>query len=191
MVSETRKCHGANALIFSLHWCFLYFSFSALYTCCVRRIARNHVPKSSVFWDITPCKLLNVNRRFGETRHLRLQGRRIILARNQREVCGEEISVICSSETSVEIQRTTWRYIAEDGTYITTGERTANIKIHVPFTSDWGQWTASVVQWSEFVATDPEVRVRFPALPDFLSSGSGTGFIHPREDNWGTTWTKQ
>jgi hypothetical protein len=33
-----------------------------------------------------------------------------------------------------------------------------------------------VVYWSEFLATDPEVRVRFPALPDFLrSSGSGTG----------------
>jgi hypothetical protein len=36
--------------------------------------------------------------------------------------------------------------------------------------------TASVVKWSEFLATDPEVRVRFPVLPDFLrSSGSGTG----------------
>jgi hypothetical protein len=34
----------------------------------------------------------------------------------------------------------------------------------------------SVVWWSEFLATDPEVRVPFPALPDFLrSSGSGTG----------------
>jgi hypothetical protein len=31
-------------------------------------------------------------------------------------------------------------------------------------------------KWSEFLATDPEVRLRFPALPDFLrSSGSGTG----------------
>jgi hypothetical protein len=28
--------------------------------------------------------------------------------------------------------------------------------------------TASVVEWSEFLATDPEARVRFPALPDFL-----------------------
>jgi hypothetical protein len=33
------------------------------------------------------------------------------------------------------------------------------------------------------VATDPEVRVRFPALPDFLSSGSGTGSTQPREYN--------
>jgi hypothetical protein len=57
--------------------------------------------------------------------------------------------------------------------------------------------TASVVWWSEFLATDPEARVRFPALPDFLkekkekkenSSGSGTGSTQPREYNWGATW---
>ena len=31
--------------------------------------------------------------------------------------------------------------------------------------------------------------VRFPALPDFLSSsGSGTGSTQPREVNWGATW---
>ena len=33
--------------------------------------------------------------------------------------------------------------------------------------------------------------VRFPALPDFLSSsGSGTGSTQPREVNWGATWIK-
>jgi hypothetical protein len=36
--------------------------------------------------------------------------------------------------------------------------------------------TASMVKWSEFLATDPEARVRFPALPEKKSSGSGTGF---------------
>jgi hypothetical protein len=43
---------------------------------------------------------------------------------------------------------------------------------------------------SEFLATDPEVRVRFPALPDFFplrSSGSGTGFTQPRDDNGGNS----
>jgi hypothetical protein len=46
------------------------------------------------------------------------------------------------------------------------------------------KWTASVFWWSEFLATDPEVRVRFLALPDFLrSSESGTGFTQPREYN--------
>jgi hypothetical protein len=44
--------------------------------------------------------------------------------------------------------------------------------------------TASVVWWSELLATDPEVGVRFQALPDFLrSSGSGTGSTQPREYN--------
>ena len=35
-------------------------------------------------------------------------------------------------------------------------------------------------------------RVRFPALPDFLSSsGSGKGSTQPREVNWGPTWIKK
>jgi hypothetical protein len=41
--------------------------------------------------------------------------------------------------------------------------------------------TTTVGYWSEFLATDPEVRVQFPALPNFLrSSGSGTGSTQPR-----------
>jgi hypothetical protein len=41
---------------------------------------------------------------------------------------------------------------------------------------------ASLFYWPEFLATDPEVRVRFSALPDFLrSSGSRTGSIRLRE----------
>jgi hypothetical protein len=49
---------------------------------------------------------------------------------------------------------------------------------------DGSDKTSSVVQWSELLATDPEVRVRFPALPDFLKiSGSGTGSTLPREYN--------
>jgi hypothetical protein len=39
-----------------------------------------------------------------------------------------------------------------------------------------------VISWSQFLATGPEVRVRSPALPDFLrSSGSGTESTQPRE----------
>jgi hypothetical protein len=41
--------------------------------------------KNSVFWDITPCSPLKVNRRFGGSRRLRHQGRRIIQARNHED----------------------------------------------------------------------------------------------------------
>jgi hypothetical protein len=41
---------------------------------------------------------------------------------------------------------------------------------------------------SKFLGTDPKVRVRFPALLDFLSSVFGTGSTQPREYNWGATW---
>jgi hypothetical protein len=43
------------------------------------------VMKSTIFWDITPCSALKVIRRFGGSYRLRLQGRRISRARNQRE----------------------------------------------------------------------------------------------------------
>jgi hypothetical protein len=47
-----------------------------------------------------------------------------------------------------------------------------------------GCFTASVVQWSKFLATDREIRIRFPALLDFLrSSGSGMGSNQSREYN--------
>jgi hypothetical protein len=44
------------------------------------------------------------------------------------------------------------------------------------------------ILWSsgqKFLATDSEVRVRFPALSDFFlrSSGSGTGSTQPRDEN--------
>jgi hypothetical protein len=41
-------------------------------------------------------------------------------------------------------------------------------------------------------STDPEARVRFPPLPNFLrSSGAGTGSTQPREYKWGATWKKK
>jgi hypothetical protein len=43
------------------------------------------VMKSTLFWDITPCSPVHVNRRFGETYRLHIQGRRISRARNQRK----------------------------------------------------------------------------------------------------------
>jgi hypothetical protein len=46
--------------------------------------------------------------------------------------------------------------------------------------------------WSEFLATVPDIRVRFPALQEFLrNSGSGTGSTQPHEYNWGAAWKKR
>jgi hypothetical protein len=48
-------------------------------------VATAVVMKSTIFWDIPPSSLLKVNRRFGGTYRLHLQGQRTSLARNQRE----------------------------------------------------------------------------------------------------------
>jgi hypothetical protein len=40
------------------------------------------VMKSYIFWDMTPCTPVKVNRRFGGIYHLHLEGRRISQARN-------------------------------------------------------------------------------------------------------------
>jgi hypothetical protein len=40
---------------------------------------------SSIFWDITPCSPLKVNRRFGGTFRLHLQERKVSQYRNHRE----------------------------------------------------------------------------------------------------------
>jgi hypothetical protein len=48
-------------------------------------------------------------------------------------------------------------------------------------------WSGGQSSWLQINRS----RVRFPALQDFVSSsGSGTGFTQPREDNWGATWKK-
>jgi hypothetical protein len=87
------------------------------------------VMKSSIFWHITSCSSLKVNRHFGGTYYLHLQGQRISQEISTNETlfvtCFMLVSclaysstlkmeVICSSETSVDFQRITWRYIPEE-----------------------------------------------------------------------------
>jgi hypothetical protein len=83
--------------------------------------------KSSIFWDMTPCSPLELNWCFRGTYRLHLRGKRISQARNQRGPRSKHSScsaysltlqteAIYSSETSVDTQRTTQRYIPEDGT---------------------------------------------------------------------------
>jgi hypothetical protein len=55
--------------------------------CCIRIGPSNYLMsmKRTIFWSITPCSPLKMNRRFGGTYRLHLQVRRISRARNQRE----------------------------------------------------------------------------------------------------------
>jgi hypothetical protein len=101
--------------------------------------------KSSIFWDISLCCPLKVNLRFGRTYRLHLHSRRISRARshllsrwclvqlNIRPLIKQEAA--CSSETSVEFQRTTRRYI-QDGVII-HNHCFENIKPYISWIS-WG-----------------------------------------------------
>jgi hypothetical protein len=64
-------------------------------------------------WDITPSSLLRINRRFGGTCRLHLQGRKISQARNQHESSSLH-NVL--ARLQVDFKRTTPRYIAEGWT---------------------------------------------------------------------------
>jgi hypothetical protein len=76
--------------------------------------------KSSFFLDITPCNPFKVNRRFGITCCLNLHGRRIISACHLLSPwflaysSTLKIEAKYSTETSVDFERNTWRYIPED-----------------------------------------------------------------------------
>jgi hypothetical protein len=82
--------------------------------------------KSSVFWDIPSCGLVKVNRHFGGTYRLHLQGRRVSQAASKQSLpdagfCIAYTSTLkmeaeCPCETSVDFHRTTRRYITVDRT---------------------------------------------------------------------------
>jgi hypothetical protein len=58
---------------------------------------------------------------------------------------------------------------------------------HYMYESGNSTVTTVIYICTEFMATDLEVRVRFLALPNLLSSGSGMETTQPREHNSGTT----
>jgi hypothetical protein len=74
------------------------------------------VLKTTIFWDITPCSPLRINRHFGRTYCLHL-----LASCSHAGPCSAyfltlKMEAICSSERSVDSRRTTWHYIPEDGT---------------------------------------------------------------------------
>jgi hypothetical protein len=80
-----------------------------------------------IFWDITTCSPLKVNRWFGGTCRLYVQGRRISQARNQRETWQQaELLATFFSETSIHFQLITRRYNPADRTH--HNRRCENIK---------------------------------------------------------------
>jgi hypothetical protein len=93
------------------------------------------VMKSTIFWDITPCSPLKVNRHFGGKYRLNLQGRKNKPSKKPawNQVASRDcfhagfllglfsnlkMGGICSSEISLDFQRTTRRYIPEDITLL-------------------------------------------------------------------------
>jgi hypothetical protein len=74
------------------------------------------VMKSIIFWDMTPCSLLSLNRRFGGTYHLHLQDRKNRFRKPASKPISSTLKMeaICPSGTSVETQRTTRLHIPED-----------------------------------------------------------------------------
>jgi hypothetical protein len=65
-----------------------------------------HMPNNSVFWDITPCDRMEINRRFWRTYHLHLQSWRVSTARSQQ----------ASSIALLHFHPITQRYIPEKRT---------------------------------------------------------------------------
>jgi hypothetical protein len=94
------------------------------------------VMKSTFFWDITPCDPLGVNQRFVGTYRLHLQGQKNKLSKKPWFLAGGlfcfphvftrvscsayfftlKMEAIYSSKRSADTQRTTPRYIPEEGT---------------------------------------------------------------------------
>jgi hypothetical protein len=82
---------------------------------------------NSIFWDVTPCSPLKVNRRFGRTYLLHFQDRRLSQGRIYREASRArlvsyvayssvlKIEETYPSETSADFQWATRHYIPEVG----------------------------------------------------------------------------
>jgi hypothetical protein len=68
------------------------------------------VVKSIIFWDITPCSPLSVNRRFGGTYRLHLQGRRSS-ARNQ-QANRYQIRITLNNKTTKDTQKKFYKAVA-------------------------------------------------------------------------------
>lgn len=81
--------------------------------------------KNTIFWYVTPCSLVKVQRRLGRICLVHLQARResrkresafLFLVSCSAYSSTQIMDVVRSSETSVIIHRITWRDVPEDNT---------------------------------------------------------------------------
>jgi hypothetical protein len=72
-------------------------------------------PKSSLFLDIVPCSPLKVTRLFGVTQFLALC---FMLVSSLAYSLVLKMEVICSTETSVDFERTLWCYVPEYAVFL-------------------------------------------------------------------------
>jgi hypothetical protein len=99
---ETRVCNVVSDLGFHLGF----------------EVVTQVVTKNYIFCDIIPCNSLRDSRRFGGTYCPHHHSRRISRERNQLESSWQTKPLLCSSETSVDFQRTTRHCIPEDRTLL-------------------------------------------------------------------------
>jgi hypothetical protein len=106
--------------------------------------------KSSVLWNITPCSPLKVNRPFGRTYrlHLPVENKTSKKPAFTLVSCSSysstlNMKAVCSSETSVDFQRTTQHCIPEDS--ILYDDRCENIKFHIWPVLGAGFWMCTSV----------------------------------------------
>jgi hypothetical protein len=128
------------------------------------------VMKSIIFWDMTPCSPLSFNRRFGGTYCLHLQGRRWhsacqLLARWFAEPISSTLKkeAICSSETSVETQRTTRRHISEGDTL--HNHRCENLKSYIFILCFDTKFHMASSNWSSVITTNRRLNMEFLPPP--------------------------
>jgi hypothetical protein len=68
--------------------------------------------KSSIFWNIPPCNLSKCSRFFGLLGSKNKPSKKAVC--ESRWKAETNMEATCSSETSVDLQRTTRRYVPED-----------------------------------------------------------------------------
>jgi hypothetical protein len=127
--------------------------------------------KSIVFWDMTPCSPLSVNRRFGGTYRPHLQGRRNKLSKKpaNKQVATLisstlNMEAICSSETSVDTTDYTASYPRRWYSYIVWVSFVCNV-----FRPGMGSRDTSVGIATSYGLDGRGVAIWFPAWERFFS----------------------